>query len=155
MQSVWRARIQVPMPNLKFVLAVIVGMFSIDGVNFGLHRIPVGDESYLKVAYFLGVLFSYTVKGIIAAGIVWLIAWIFGRFRIKTAGRIVLRIGTIVYWFGCAAAIYAVGLAMYATVFAVRTSDDSQAAISAVSFLIATAFFYWFTGRGIRYMLGH
>jgi hypothetical protein len=44
---------------------------------------------------------------------------------------------------------------MYATVFAVRTSDDSQAAISAISFLIATAFFYWFIGRGIRYMLGH
>jgi hypothetical protein len=59
---------------------------------------PLEYESYLKLAYFLGYLCSDIVKGLIGAGIVWLIAWLIGRFRIKNPvkqlfGSELLRIG--------------------------------------------------------------
>ena len=133
MQRAWWTRFQIPMPTLKFVLSIIVGLFAVYGVYLGLRQMPVDGAFYINAAYFFGVLTANTVKGILAAGIVWLLAWLIGRFRIKNPGRIVLRIGTVAYWVGCALAVYIFGLAIYTAIFAALASENSQRAISAVS----------------------
>ena len=154
MESAWRTKLSVSMPNLRFVLGTVIGLFTVCGIYLGLHLSKSQGSVSLNTAYFAGVVASNIIKVVILAAIIWLLAWAFGRFRVKNPKKLLLWIGNIVYWLGSAIAIYMVGLAVYATIYAVRTSDSSQGAASAISLLIATAFSYWFIARGIRYMLG-
>jgi hypothetical protein len=160
-ESAWWTKISVPMPNLRFVLGTIVVLFTIYGISLGICAIfgtclskPQNYVPYENAAYFVGVVGISIVKGLILAAIVWLLAWGLGRFRVRNPKTFVLWIGNIVYWVGSAIAIYLAGLAVYATIYFVWASNNSQGAASAISLLIVAPFFYWFLARGIRYMLG-
>jgi hypothetical protein len=154
METAWWTKFKVPMPNLRFVLATIVVLFTIYGTYLGFHLDRPRGSVGLNTAYFGGVVASNIIKGVMLAALVWLIAWIFGRFRVKNPTALVVWIGNIVYWLGSGVAIYVAGLAVYAIMYAVQSSDSSQGAVSAISLLIAAAFSYWFIARAIRYMLG-
>jgi hypothetical protein len=91
--------------------------------------------------------------GVILAGLAWLIARGAQRFRVKSPGPMAAWAGRIVYWIGCALGLYSLGLAIYATIYAVKT-DKGLVAIQAISLLISIAISYWGIGRVIRYMLG-
>jgi hypothetical protein len=128
---------------MKWIFGLIIGLGVLYGVYRGLQTDSLASSSI-----------AGGITGVLSAGIIWLIMWCARKFRVKTPGPIVVRVGTALYWIGCALGVYFLGLAVYLTAEAARTSDYSRVALSVIGYTIWTAFLCWFIGRGIRYMLG-
>jgi hypothetical protein len=99
-------------------------------------------------------LFAGTVTGVIVAGAVWLIVSCANALRIENPSLTVTRIGTVLYWIGCAFSVYfLIGAILFVREIH-SSSDELPGAPGELGYAIGTAFLCWFLGRGIRYMLG-
>jgi hypothetical protein len=99
-------------------------------------------------------LFAGSVTGVVIAGAAWVIVSCANALRIENPSLIVIRIGTVLYWIGCAFSVYFLLVAIFIVREIHNTSDELPGAPGELGYAIGTAFLCWFLGRGIRYMLG-
>jgi hypothetical protein len=91
-------------------------------------------------------IFSGLVVGFSFAAIITLAIWAARKYRVKRPSPLLLKIGTIVYLFGCVLGLYSVFLIIYETSY--------LGAMNAAARLLPSAIFYPALGWGIRYVLG-
>jgi hypothetical protein len=120
-----------------------VAVRTVRGLYFGFRAAAVEAGAGLPLA---SIISGFIVIGLLL-GLLWIIARAARKFRMKSPSPASIRLGTVLFWLGCAIGIYFLGLTFYILAL-------PYPPLGLVGFSAGTAVLYPAAGRGIRYLLG-